>query len=64
VELLYLAHHAGLRLHEQQVKRNDAAGSKVSLFSGLDGFRELQQLRRRARQRHYDEAPRCTQDLL
>lgn len=56
VELLYLAHHAGLRLHEQPVRWNDADGSKVSLLSGLDGFRELRQLRRRARRGYYDDA--------
>jgi dolichyl-phosphate beta-glucosyltransferase len=64
VELLYLAHHAGLRLREQPVRWNDVAGSKVGLFSGLDGFRELQQLRRRVKQGYYDEALRRTQTLL
>ena len=58
VELLYLAHRAGLRLREQPVRWNDAAGSKVGFLSGIDGFRELRQLRRRARQGHYDEAMR------
>ena len=56
VELLYLAHYAGLRLREQPVQWNDAAGSKVSVWSGLDGFRELRQLRRRAKQGKYDAA--------
>jgi dolichyl-phosphate beta-glucosyltransferase len=64
VELLYLAHHAGLRLHEQPVRWNDAPGSKVGLFSGLDGFRELQQLRRRVKQGHYNDALSRTQALL
>ena len=58
VELLYLAHHAGLRLREQPVRWNDATGSTVGVLSGLDGFRELQQLRRRARQGHYEQALR------
>ena len=58
VELLYLAHRAGLRLLEQPVRWNDAAGSKVGFFSGLDGFRELHLLRRRARRGHYDAALR------
>ncbi|WP_198172628.1 dolichyl-phosphate beta-glucosyltransferase [Hymenobacter ginkgonis] len=56
VELLYLAHYAGLRLREQPVQWNDAAGSKVGIWSGIDGFRELRQLRRRAGQGHYDAA--------
>ncbi len=55
VELLFLAHRAGLRLLEQPVRWNDAAGSKVGLLSGLDGFRELRQLRQRARQGLYTE---------
>lgn len=56
VELLYLAHRAGLRLYEQPVHWNDAAGSKVGFLNGLDGFRELRQLQRRARGGYYDEA--------
>jgi dolichyl-phosphate beta-glucosyltransferase len=64
VELLYLAYHAGLRLCEQPVRWNDAAESKVSLFSGLDGFRELQQLRRRAKQGHYEDVISRTKALL
>lgn len=64
VELLYLAHHAGLRLREQPVRWNDAPGSKVGLLSGLDGFRELQQLRRRVKQGQYNDALHRTQALL
>lgn len=45
VELLFLAHRAGLRLCEQAVCWNDVAGSKVGMLSGLHGFRELWQLR-------------------
>jgi glycosyltransferase involved in cell wall biosynthesis len=62
VELLYLAYKAGLRLHEQPVVWNDAAGSKVGIFSGLDGFRELYLLRRRAQKGHYDAALRKTRN--
>ena len=62
VELLYLAHRAGLRLCEQPVVWNDAAGSKVGLLSGLDGFRELRQLRRRAQRGDYEEALRRTRE--
>jgi dolichyl-phosphate beta-glucosyltransferase len=60
VELLYLAHRAGLRLREQPVRWNDATGSTVGVLSGLDGFRELRELRRRAQRGHYDEAMRQT----
>ena len=62
VELLCLTHRAGLRLLEQPVRWNDAADSKVGILDGLDGFRERQLLRRRARRGHYDEALRqaCT----
>ncbi|MFD2719389.1 dolichyl-phosphate beta-glucosyltransferase [Hymenobacter monticola] len=64
VELIYLAHKAGLRLLERPVRWDDAAGSKVGLFSGLDGFRELYQLRRRAARGAYDEALRRTRAAL
>ncbi|ALW84492.1 hypothetical protein AUC43_04970 [Hymenobacter sedentarius] len=64
VELLYLAHRAGLRLCEQPVRWNDATGSKVGLLNGLDGFRELRQLRRRAQQGHYDNALRGTREAM
>ncbi|WP_223648336.1 dolichyl-phosphate beta-glucosyltransferase [Hymenobacter psoromatis] len=60
VELLLLAYRAGLRLREQPVCWNDAAGSKVGLLSGLNGFWELRQLRHRAGQGHYDAALQAT----
>lgn len=53
VELLFLAHQAGLRLRERAVRWNDAAGSKVSVLGGLHGFRELWSLRQYHRQGHY-----------
>ena len=56
VELLFLAHQAGLRLREQAVRWNDAAGSKVGMLSGLHGFRELWQLRQHYRRGHYAAA--------
>ncbi|MBF9223733.1 dolichyl-phosphate beta-glucosyltransferase [Hymenobacter ruricola] len=64
VELLYLAYKAGLRLHEQPVRWNDAAGSKVGVLGGLDGFRELHQLRRRARRGRYDDTLRRTREAM
>ncbi len=63
VELLLLAHKAGLRLREQPVHWNDAAGSKVGLLNGLDGFRELRQLRQRMRRGAYREALAQTRAL-
>src|SRR5918998_1294342 len=56
VELLYIAHRAGLRMLERAVRWDDAAGSKVSFRSGLQGFDELRQLRRNSRRGVYDEA--------
>jgi dolichyl-phosphate beta-glucosyltransferase len=56
VELLYVAHLAGLRLHERAVRWNDVAGSKVSFMNGLDGFLELRELRREAKLGSYDKA--------
>ncbi len=64
VELLYLSYKAGLRLREQPVRWNDAAGSKVGIFSGIDGFRELYQLRRRAHSGFYNPALARTQQLM
>jgi len=63
VELLYAAHMAGLRMLEQPVRWDDAAGSKVSFRSGLDGFLELRELRRQAKQGVYDEAVRRARQL-
>jgi len=56
VELLYVAHAAGLRLLEQPVRWDDAEGSKVSFRSGLQGFFELRELRRQAKRGVYDKA--------
>jgi glycosyltransferase involved in cell wall biosynthesis len=56
VELLYVAHLAGLRLYERAVRWNDVAGSKVSFMNGLDGFLELRELRRQAKLGTYDKA--------
>lgn len=56
VELLFIAHRAGLRLLERAVRWDDVAGSKVSLRTGLQGFDELRQLRRNSRRGLYDEA--------
>ena len=63
VELLYVAHAAGLRLYERPVRWNDVAGSKVTLRAGLDGFLELRELRRQARAGVYDEAVRRAREI-
>ena len=48
VELLYLSHHAGLRMREIGVRWNHNEGSKVSFFrDSLRMFREVIQLRSR-----------------
>jgi len=56
VEMLYIAHKAGLRMLEYPVRWDDVAGSKVGLKTGLDGFRELSVVRRNAGRGLYDEA--------
>jgi dolichyl-phosphate beta-glucosyltransferase len=61
VELLFLAYQAGLRLREQPVRWNDAAGSKVGLLSGLHGFQELWALRQANRRGQYAAALARTQ---
>jgi glycosyltransferase involved in cell wall biosynthesis len=63
VELLYVAHAAGLRLREVPVRWNDVAGSKVTLRTGLDGFVELRELKRQAKAGVYDKAIRRTREL-
>jgi dolichyl-phosphate beta-glucosyltransferase len=60
VELLYVAHVAGLRLKERAVRWDDVAGSKVTLRNGVEGFLELRELRKQARRGIYDEAIRLT----
>src|SRR5215813_12958771 len=62
VELLYLAHHAGLRLLEHPVYWNDVEGSKVSFSSGLQAFGELRLLRRNARLGLYKDTIRRTRE--
>jgi dolichyl-phosphate beta-glucosyltransferase len=48
VELLYLAHHAGLRMREIAVRWNHNDGSKVSFFrDSLRMFKEVLELRSR-----------------
>jgi glycosyltransferase involved in cell wall biosynthesis len=58
VELLFIAHRAGLKLLEYPVRWNDVAGGSVSFKTGLQGFGELRQIRTNARRGLYDEAIR------
>lgn len=56
VELLFIAHRAGLRMLEYPVRWNDVAGGSVSFRGGLQGFGELRQIRQNARRGLYDSA--------
>src|SRR5687767_2277803 len=63
VELLYLAHRAGLRLREVPVRWDHNEGSKISMFS--DSFRMLSEvglIRQQARRGIYDGAIRAVHD--
>ena len=57
VELLYLAHRAGLRMLETPVRWNHYEGSKLDpVRDGLRMLAEVQEVRRHARARRYDDA--------
>ncbi len=56
VELLFIAHRAGLRMLEYPVRWDDVAGGSVSFRSGLQGFAELREVRRNAARGLYDAA--------
>jgi dolichyl-phosphate beta-glucosyltransferase len=56
VELLFIAHRAGLRMLEYPVRWDDVAGGSVSFRSGLQGFSELNQIRQNYRRGLYDSA--------
>ena len=65
VELLYLAHRAGLRLREIPVRWNHFEGSKLNLFS--DSFRAINEvgiIRQQARRGVYDQAIRAVHDSV
>jgi glycosyltransferase involved in cell wall biosynthesis len=63
VELIYVAHAAGLRLREVPVRWDDVEGSKVTFRGGLDGFLDLRELRRQERTGAYDDAIRRAREL-
>jgi hypothetical protein len=56
VELLFIAHRANLRMLEYPVRWDDVAGGSVSFKAGLQGFGELNQVRRNAARGLYDAA--------
>jgi len=56
VELLFIAHRAGLRMLEYPVRWNDVAGGSVSFKAGLQGFAELNEVRRNNARGLYDAA--------
>ena len=56
VELLFIAHRAGLRMLEYPVRWNDVAGGSVSFKTGLQGFAELREVQRNATRGLYDAA--------
>lgn len=63
VELIYVAHRAGLRLCEIPVRWDNYAGSKIDLVS--DSFRmvsEVLSIRNRARRGQYDKAIAATRN--
>src|ERR1051325_11284695 len=64
VELIYLAHRAGLRLSEVPVRWDHNEGSKVTLFS--DSFKMLNEvglIRQQARRGVYDAAIRAVHEI-
>src|SRR5215207_7967737 len=56
VELLFIAHRANLRMLEYPVRWDDVAGGSVSFKTGLQGFGELNEVRRNAARGLYDAA--------
>src|ERR1051325_3001189 len=56
VELLFIAHRAGLRMLEYPVRWDDVSGGSVSFKTGLQGFAELREVRRNASRGLYDAA--------
>jgi glycosyltransferase involved in cell wall biosynthesis len=56
VELLFIAHRAGLRMLEYPVRWDDVEGGSVSFKAGLQGFAELNEVRRNAARGLYDAA--------
>ncbi|MEK6281111.1 MAG: dolichyl-phosphate beta-glucosyltransferase [Acidobacteriota bacterium] len=64
VELLYLAHRAGLRLKEVPVRWDHAEGSKINLSSdALKMLSEVGRIRQQARRGVYDRAIKSVHDI-
>lgn len=65
VELIYLAHRAGLKLREIPVRWNHYEGSKISLFSdSLKMVNEVGLIRQQARRGVYDQAIKAVKDRV
>lgn len=65
VELLYLAHRAGLRMLETPVRWDHYEGSKLDpVRDGLRMLSEVQEIRRHASTHHYDDAIAAARRLL
>ena len=63
VELIYLAHRAGLRLREIPVRWDHYEGSKINLFSdSLKMVNEVGLIRQQARRGVYDQAIRAVKE--
>ena len=56
VELLFIAHRANLKMLEYPVRWDDVAGGSVSFKAGLQGFAELNEVRRNNARGLYDAA--------
>jgi glycosyltransferase involved in cell wall biosynthesis len=64
VELLYLAHKAGLRLKEIPVRWDHNEGSKVSVMSdSIKMLNEVSSIRQQARNGFYDQAIKAVREL-
>jgi len=65
VELIYLAHRAGLKLREIPVRWDHYEGSKISLFSdSLKMVNEVGLIRQQARRGVYDQAIKAVKDRV
>ena len=63
VELLWLAHLAGLRLRERAVRWDDDDRSTLNFRSGLHAFGEVRALRKLVKSGRYDDAIREAREL-
>jgi glycosyltransferase involved in cell wall biosynthesis len=62
VELIFIAHLAGLRMLEYPVRWDDVAGGSVSFRGGLQGFADLRVVKQNAARGLYDAAVACARE--